>query len=56
MESLAKQIRTRAAVAQPANTDWKFEEMSRDPHIQREIREINAEFACTEMDGLDDET
>ena len=28
-------------------------EMSQDPDIQREIRAINEEFACTEMDGLE---
>ena len=34
--------------------DVELAEMAADPDIQREIAEINDEFACTYMDGLRD--
>jgi hypothetical protein len=30
-----------------------LEEMAKDPAIRRELREIEAEFAATEFDGLE---
>jgi hypothetical protein len=41
---------------EPRDTsEYRFEEMAQDPDIQREIKEIEEEFRCTELDGLDDE-
>jgi hypothetical protein len=39
----------------PPQSDFErsVEAMARDPQIQREIKAINEEFACTEMDGLE---
>jgi hypothetical protein len=39
---------------QPSDSrERELEEMARDPAIQRELREIEAEFAMTESDGLE---
>ncbi len=52
MERLARRIRERSELA-PASRDRALEEMANDPAIQRELREIEAEFAMTESDGLE---
>jgi hypothetical protein len=52
MERLARSIRQRALP--PISIEQQLELMAQDPHIQREIAAINAEFATTEADGLDD--
>jgi hypothetical protein len=33
--------------------DQEIEEMARDPAIQRELRDIEAEFSVVEHDGLE---
>jgi hypothetical protein len=35
-------------------SDDEFDRMARDPAIQRELKEIEAEFTLAESDGLDD--
>jgi hypothetical protein len=52
MERLARRIRERSQHA-PDTRERELEEMANDPAIQREIREIEAEFAMTESDGLE---
>ena len=52
MERLARRIRERSEHP-PASRDQALEEMANDPAIQRELREIEAEFATTESDGLE---
>jgi hypothetical protein len=52
MERLARRIRERSQHA-PASRDRALEEMANDPAIQRELREIDADFAMTESDGLE---
>jgi len=52
MERLARRIRERSEHA-PDSRDRELEEMANDPAIQRELREIEAEFALTESDGLE---
>ncbi len=51
MERLARRIREQS-VHPPDPRE--LEEMANDPAIQRELREIEAEFAMTEFDGLED--
>lgn len=53
MERLAQQIR-RQTKKQPAITSYDLQAMANDPEIQREIREIGAEFSATESDGLEE--
>ena len=52
LEHLAHELRVH-----PAGSRKRFEEnlvaMAADPDIQRELREIEAEFATTESDGLE---
>jgi hypothetical protein len=52
MERLMRRIRSRALRA-PAVPEDDLEAMARDPAIQQELRQIAAEFAGTEADGLD---
>jgi hypothetical protein len=52
MERLASRIRARALRRVPV-TDSDLEAMASDPAIQHELRQIEAEFAVTEADGLD---
>jgi len=52
MERLARRIRERSEHA-PDSRDRALEVMANDPAIQRELREIEAEFALTESDGLE---
>jgi hypothetical protein len=52
MERLAQRIRTRT-LQMPTVQESKLAEMAHDPAIQRELQQINAEFAVTEADGLD---
>jgi hypothetical protein len=52
MERLARRNRERSAHA-PDSRDRELEEMANDPAIQRELREIEAEFTLTESDGLE---
>jgi hypothetical protein len=54
MERLARHIRQRTL---PPITipDSELAAMASDPAIQGEIQQINAEFAGTETDGLEDE-
>ena len=51
MERLAHRIRDRALRPQPLLTD-QLAAMASDPDIQRELQQIEAEFAGTETDGL----
>jgi hypothetical protein len=51
MERLIKLVRQRAV--QPVMSDNDIAFMAQDPDIQREIAAVDAEFAHTEMDGLD---
>ncbi len=51
LERLAVRIRTRIQHDTPA--PGSLDAMASDPDIQREIREITAEFATTEGDGLE---
>lgn len=51
MERIAQQIRERALDTQPVLED-QLAMMAADPDIQRELREIEAEFAGTGDDGL----
>jgi len=52
MERLAQQIR-RQTKSKPPITVYDLQSMANDPEIQREIREIQAEFSIAESDGLD---
>jgi hypothetical protein len=52
MERLIRRIRSRALRA-PAVPEDDLVAMARDPAIQQELRQIAAEFAGTEADGLD---
>jgi hypothetical protein len=52
MERLAHRIRTRT-LQRSIVQESELAEMARDPAIQRELQQINAEFAVTEADGLD---
>lgn len=53
MERLAAHIRHHTEVAQ-VDREKSLAGMAQDPDIQRELQLINAEFAGTEQDGLDD--
>lgn len=50
LERLARRIRERTH--QPVSLDDDLAAMAVDPDIQRELRQIEAEFAETESDGL----
>ena len=52
LERLMSRIRSRALRA-PAPPEEELAAMARDPAIQEELRQIAAEFAGTEADGLD---
>ena len=52
MERLARRIRERSHQATDL-LERSLDEMANDPAIQQELREIEAEFAVTEADGLD---
>jgi len=54
VERLAHRLRVRALSSQ---TSWaeQLAAMASDPDIQRELRQIEAEFAHTETDGLSSE-
>jgi hypothetical protein len=51
-EHLARRIRERSQPS-PDPRERELEAMANDPAIQRELREIEAEFAMTESDGLE---
>jgi len=53
MERLAQRIRERSPCI-PSVDDQEIEEMARDPAIQRELQDIEAEFSMVEHDGLED--
>jgi len=52
IERLAQHIRQRGLPDQAAFEN-QLAVMANDPDIQRELREIEREFARTELDGLD---
>jgi hypothetical protein len=52
MERLARRIRERSEHS-PDSREQELEQMANDPAIRRELREIEAEFALTESDGLE---
>jgi len=52
MERLAQRIRERSPRVSSAQSG-ELEAMAHDPAIQRELQEIESEFAMTEHDGLD---
>ena len=52
MEYLAKRIRQQTSRSQGKIED-DLAAMANDPYIQNEIKQINEEFAVTEMDGLE---
>ncbi len=53
MEHLARRIRERCRPS-PDPREKELEEMANDPAIQRELREIEVEFAITASDGSHD--
>jgi hypothetical protein len=53
MERLMRRIRERSG-PDPDPRERELEEMANDPAIQRELQDIEAEFAATEFDGLED--
>jgi hypothetical protein len=53
LEHLARRIRERSQPS-PDPRVRELEEMANDPEIQRKLREIEAEFAMTGSDGLQD--
>jgi len=52
LEQLAHHIRKQAAHQQVFES--QLEAMASDPQIQRELREIEAEFVAADFDGLSD--
>ncbi|HEX8398223.1 MAG TPA: hypothetical protein VF644_12405 [Pyrinomonadaceae bacterium] len=54
IEFLARQVRENAQKTSD-NLENELSEMANDPEIQRELREIENEFAGTLLDGLPDE-
>ena len=52
IERLVNRIRARAGSA-PTASETDLAAMAGDPAIQRELRQLDAEFAGTEADGLD---
>ena len=54
MERLAGRIRSHA-LGTPGPRDSDLAAMTSDPAIRRELRQIEAEFAATEADGLSSE-
>lgn len=53
LERLAQRVRKQTERQQ--GLDDELAAMAADPAIQRELRQIEAEFSGTEMDGLSDE-
>jgi hypothetical protein len=57
LERLNKQVQertqSRGKFADLEAIKQQLEDMANDPDMQREISEINQEFAITEMDGLE---
>jgi hypothetical protein len=53
MERLVQRIRRRS-ISSPTINDDEFEQMARDPAIQRELKKIETDFAVADCDGLDD--
>jgi hypothetical protein len=57
LERLTKQVQcqkqSRGKFADMEAIKQQLEDMANDPDIQREIAEINQEFAIAEMDGLE---
>ncbi|MCE7988354.1 MAG: hypothetical protein DYG89_44920 [Caldilinea sp. CFX5] len=51
-ERMIHRLRLHTQVARPS-LESQLAAMARDPDIQRELREIEMEFAGTEGDGLD---
>ncbi|HYP51754.1 MAG TPA: hypothetical protein VEQ34_12495 [Pyrinomonadaceae bacterium] len=54
IEFLARRVRENAQKPS-GNLENELSEMANDPEIQRELREIENEFAGTLLDGLRDE-
>lgn len=54
LERLAQRIRRQTERRQ--SIDDQLAAMAADPDIQRELRQIEAEFSGTELDGLQDES
>ncbi|MEB3885745.1 hypothetical protein [Lyngbya sp. CCY1209] len=58
LERLAKQVQSQTKstgkFSDPSAVERQLQELAEDPDIQREIAEINREFAIAEMDGLED--
>ncbi|MCB0122682.1 MAG: hypothetical protein KDE58_10585 [Caldilineaceae bacterium] len=52
LEWLARSVRQHAQVSESSQVD-QLAMMADDPDIQRELRQMAAEFAVTESDGLD---
>jgi hypothetical protein len=54
LERLVQRLRSRSAVERKG---WEEDlvAMAADPDIQREIRQIDAEFRVTERDGLEED-
>ena len=52
LERLIQRIRKRTVPTQPAALEAQLAAMAQDPHLQRELKLIEAEFAYTEADGL----
>ena len=54
IEFIARQVRERRR-SDSENLEIELERMANNPEIRRELREIEAEFAPTLLDGLSDE-
>jgi hypothetical protein len=52
IERLAQRIRQRTLPDQPT-LESQLAAMASDPDIQRELRQIESDFAGTDLDGLD---
>ncbi len=52
LERLIQRIRKRIVPAQPTALEAQLTAMAQDSYLQRELKEIEAEFAYAEADGL----
>jgi hypothetical protein len=54
-EQLAHWLQTRLSVRRRSRPEWdkSLASMAADPEIQRELRQIDAEFSVADADGLD---
>jgi hypothetical protein len=55
VEHLVQRIRERS-LRRATLSDDEFEQMARDPSIQRELEAIEKDFALADFDGLDEQS